>query len=329
MTTIITVTTMITITSTTDDEGEAVVELILTNQEKILANQKTIAGNQKTLEQLLAGQKTIQANQKAILAGQKTIQANQKTLTSPREPDQDPGRTRRSWISAREPEEDPREEVGRWIYSSALARSRRARCSRVSRPAVIIRLAERARAMRARARRAAHDRRRRVGRRFAARSRSRSRSSRARRRWRPRSVVRKHGSGALPGHALGLIRVVRPATPIVEVVAEAAERRSSGSRSTTSATCSRKIRARSPRSRIGSPRCCWSRHRESPRVRPRRRDDPARELGRGRAALVRRGDVPQGVRRTASAVAVDRDRGRVRGRHARLRRVDPRRATRA
>jgi len=34
------------------------------------------------------------------------------------------------------------------------------------------------------------------------------------------SVVRKHGAGALPGHALGLIRVVRPATPIVEVVAE-------------------------------------------------------------------------------------------------------------
>ena len=34
------------------------------------------------------------------------------------------------------------------------------------------------------------------------------------------SIVRKHGSGALPGHALGLIRVVRPGTPIVEVVAE-------------------------------------------------------------------------------------------------------------
>ena len=34
------------------------------------------------------------------------------------------------------------------------------------------------------------------------------------------SVVRKHGSGALPGHALGLIRVVRPATPVIEAVAE-------------------------------------------------------------------------------------------------------------
>jgi CRP-like cAMP-binding protein len=36
------------------------------------------------------------------------------------------------------------------------------------------------------------------------------------------SVVRKHGSGARPGHALGLIRVVQPATPIIEVVAEVA-----------------------------------------------------------------------------------------------------------
>jgi len=36
------------------------------------------------------------------------------------------------------------------------------------------------------------------------------------------SLVRKQGSGALPGHALGLIRVVRPATPVVEVVAEMA-----------------------------------------------------------------------------------------------------------
>ena len=34
------------------------------------------------------------------------------------------------------------------------------------------------------------------------------------------SVVRKHGSGALPGHALGLIRFVRPATPVIEAVAE-------------------------------------------------------------------------------------------------------------
>ena len=34
------------------------------------------------------------------------------------------------------------------------------------------------------------------------------------------SVVRKHGSGALPGHALGLIRVVRAATPVIEAVAE-------------------------------------------------------------------------------------------------------------
>jgi CRP-like cAMP-binding protein len=36
------------------------------------------------------------------------------------------------------------------------------------------------------------------------------------------SVVRKRGAGALPGHALGLVRVVRPATPVVEVVAEMA-----------------------------------------------------------------------------------------------------------
>lgn len=34
------------------------------------------------------------------------------------------------------------------------------------------------------------------------------------------SVVRKRGAGALPSNALGLVRVVRPATPIVEVVAE-------------------------------------------------------------------------------------------------------------
>jgi CRP-like cAMP-binding protein len=34
------------------------------------------------------------------------------------------------------------------------------------------------------------------------------------------SMVRKHGANAVPGNALGLIRVVRPATPVVEVVAE-------------------------------------------------------------------------------------------------------------
>ena len=34
------------------------------------------------------------------------------------------------------------------------------------------------------------------------------------------SIVRKRGAGALPGHALGVIRVVRPATPAIEVVAE-------------------------------------------------------------------------------------------------------------
>jgi CRP-like cAMP-binding protein len=34
------------------------------------------------------------------------------------------------------------------------------------------------------------------------------------------SMVRKHGANAVPGNALGLVRVVRPATPVVEVVAE-------------------------------------------------------------------------------------------------------------
>lgn len=36
------------------------------------------------------------------------------------------------------------------------------------------------------------------------------------------SMVRKRGAGAEPGHVLGLIRVVRPATPFIEVVAEQA-----------------------------------------------------------------------------------------------------------
>jgi CRP-like cAMP-binding protein len=34
------------------------------------------------------------------------------------------------------------------------------------------------------------------------------------------SIVRKRGAGALPGNALGLVRVVRPDTPVIEVVAE-------------------------------------------------------------------------------------------------------------
>jgi CRP-like cAMP-binding protein len=34
------------------------------------------------------------------------------------------------------------------------------------------------------------------------------------------SLVRKRGAGATAGHALGVIRVVRPATPAIEVVAE-------------------------------------------------------------------------------------------------------------
>ena len=34
------------------------------------------------------------------------------------------------------------------------------------------------------------------------------------------SIVRKRGAGAGPGNALGVIRVVRPATPAIEVVAE-------------------------------------------------------------------------------------------------------------
>ncbi|HEY0252879.1 MAG TPA: hypothetical protein VGC41_15190 [Kofleriaceae bacterium] len=34
------------------------------------------------------------------------------------------------------------------------------------------------------------------------------------------SIVRKHGANAIAGNALGLIRVVRTATPVVEVVAE-------------------------------------------------------------------------------------------------------------
>jgi len=34
------------------------------------------------------------------------------------------------------------------------------------------------------------------------------------------SIVRKRGAGATAGHALGVIRVVRPATPGIEVVAE-------------------------------------------------------------------------------------------------------------
>ena len=34
------------------------------------------------------------------------------------------------------------------------------------------------------------------------------------------SIVRARGAAATPGHALGIIRVVRPATPVVEVVAE-------------------------------------------------------------------------------------------------------------
>ncbi|MFT3699474.1 MAG: hypothetical protein QM831_40370 [Kofleriaceae bacterium] len=34
------------------------------------------------------------------------------------------------------------------------------------------------------------------------------------------SVVKKHGTNAVAGNALGLIRVVRAATPVVEVVAE-------------------------------------------------------------------------------------------------------------
>jgi hypothetical protein len=34
------------------------------------------------------------------------------------------------------------------------------------------------------------------------------------------SVVRKRGAPATPGNALGVIRVIRPATPIVEIVAD-------------------------------------------------------------------------------------------------------------
>jgi CRP-like cAMP-binding protein len=34
------------------------------------------------------------------------------------------------------------------------------------------------------------------------------------------SIVKQHGASATPGHALGVIRVVRPATPVIEVVAE-------------------------------------------------------------------------------------------------------------
>jgi CRP-like cAMP-binding protein len=34
------------------------------------------------------------------------------------------------------------------------------------------------------------------------------------------SIVRKRGAGAGPGNALGMIRVVRPATPTIELVAE-------------------------------------------------------------------------------------------------------------
>lgn len=34
------------------------------------------------------------------------------------------------------------------------------------------------------------------------------------------SIVRKHGANATAGNALGVIRVVRPETPVVEVVAE-------------------------------------------------------------------------------------------------------------
>jgi|GEM_PF-1698012 len=34
------------------------------------------------------------------------------------------------------------------------------------------------------------------------------------------SIARRRGTGAVPGNALGLVRVVRPATPVVEVVAE-------------------------------------------------------------------------------------------------------------
>jgi CRP-like cAMP-binding protein len=36
------------------------------------------------------------------------------------------------------------------------------------------------------------------------------------------SIARKRGAGAQPGNALGLVRVIRPATPVVEVVAELA-----------------------------------------------------------------------------------------------------------
>jgi CRP-like cAMP-binding protein len=34
------------------------------------------------------------------------------------------------------------------------------------------------------------------------------------------STVRRHGGTATPGHVLGLVRVVAPATPLLEVVAE-------------------------------------------------------------------------------------------------------------
>ena len=36
------------------------------------------------------------------------------------------------------------------------------------------------------------------------------------------SIARKRGAGARAGNALGLVRVIRPATPVVEVVAELA-----------------------------------------------------------------------------------------------------------
>lgn len=35
------------------------------------------------------------------------------------------------------------------------------------------------------------------------------------------SLVRKRGATAAPGHAVGVIRVIRPDTPVVEIVAEA------------------------------------------------------------------------------------------------------------
>ena len=219
------------------------------------------------------------ANQKAILANQKKLDAvarePEEAGPDHRQPGADRGQPEEARPGAREPEDDRREPEGkleqvlanqktivanqkkilaksaRWTSSSEPARSRRARCFADLAPAVVIRLAERARAEHARAGGAQDHRRQRVDRR---RGLARDRVTGARCLRSLRSA-RCAGMAARPRPAtsLGLVRVIAPQTPALDADRGTPDAWCSVSRSTTCATCSRRIRSRSVRCRLPSP----------------------------------------------------------------------------